>query len=221
MEELNGIIEHVKDAILNSREKKSKLSDAILNMEGMSGKKTRHLYNNIANLPVESGTYLEVGTWKGSSLISAMFKNEHIYCIAIDDFSQFSGTLRDLDLNIKKLTNGQDNHVIVNKNCWDVELLPEDVKINIFMYDGAHKYEDQKRAITHFYKFFSKYVIILVDDWCCDWVDVKRGTEDGIAEMNLKVHFKEEIGLTTPGVYHRDTEGYWNGCGIFVCEKID
>ena len=37
------LIEHAKNAVKNAFENKSKVSDDILNMEGMSGKKTRHL----------------------------------------------------------------------------------------------------------------------------------------------------------------------------------
>jgi hypothetical protein len=37
-----------------------------------------------------------------------------------------------------------------------------------------------------YHKFFAKYVIIMIDDWTCDYVDVRRGTLDGIDEMKSK-----------------------------------
>ena len=46
----------------------------------------------------------------------------------------------------------------------------------------------------------------MVDDWTCDWVDVKRGTMDGIAEMKLKNHYSCEIPLVNT----------WNGCRVFI-----
>tara|TARA_B110000285_G_C14801575_1_gene457730 strand:- start:200 stop:505 length:306 start_codon:yes stop_codon:yes gene_type:complete len=94
---------------------------------------------------------------------------------------------------------------VIDKDCWDVTTL--DKPIDVFLYDGAHNYEDQKKAITHFYKLFSDNVIIMVDDWTCDWVDVKRGTMDGI-----KVHYSNEINLVNTQHHHTGGDTFWNGC---------
>ena len=61
----------------------------------------------------------------------------------------------------------------------------------------------------------------MVDDWTCDWVDVKRGTMDGIAEMKLKIHYSCEIPLVNTTVHHQGGDTFWNGCGVFVCERTD
>ncbi len=55
----------------------------------------------------------------------------------------------------------------------------------------------------------------------CDWVHVKQGTIDGINEMKLKVHAMYEIPLVNTTEYHIGGDTFWNGCGVFVCERTD
>lgn len=61
-------------AFENAENKISKITEEIIKMEGMSGTKTRHFYNNLLN--TEDARYLEIGSWKGSSVCSAMCGNK-------------------------------------------------------------------------------------------------------------------------------------------------
>jgi hypothetical protein len=211
------LIDHVKNGISNAFSNTSSLSNDILNMEGMSGNKTRHLYNNICNL--RDSTYLEVGTWKGSSFISAMYNNYNTYGYCVDNWCEFGAPKDEFYKNIKRFLTNKDIKII-DKDCWSITSDEVHKKINIFMYDGAHDYESQKKAITYYHQFFSKFVIIMVDDWTCDWVDVKRGTMDGLKEMNMIVHYSYEIPLINTTSHHQGGDTFWNGCGIFVCEVV-
>ena len=78
----------IETAFLNAENKISKITNEIINMEGMSGTKTRHFYNNLLN--TEDARYLEIGTWKGSSVCSAMYGNT-AKIICIDNWSEFGG----------------------------------------------------------------------------------------------------------------------------------
>jgi len=220
MHTLEYLIDHVKKSIEDAYNNKSKLSHEVLLMEGMSGLKTRHLYNNICNL---RGThYFEIGTWKGSSFISAMYNNTNTRGTGIDNWSEFSGPSNEFHKNVQNYLNNIISNVnTIDKDSWLIA--DEDIKapIDIYMYDGDHSYDSQKKAITYYHKYFSKYVIIMVDDWTCDWVDVKKGTLDGIKEMNLIVHYSNEIGLVNTTTHHTGGDTFWNGCGVFVCERTD
>ena len=66
----------------------------------MSGKKTRHFYNNICSM--KNSRYLEIGTWKGSTLCSAMCNNK-MKCVAIDNWSQFNGPKNEFLKNLINL----------------------------------------------------------------------------------------------------------------------
>lgn len=219
------LINHVNNAFKKSDKNESKLTNEILQMEGMSGIKTRHLYNNICNL--EDANYLEVGTWKGSSFISSIQDNK-INSLAIDNWSEFSNYKLDGSTGISSKESFLNNleNLSSNKNYKFIEkdsfsIIKEDIPfdtIDIYLYDGAHDYDSHKKAITHFSHFLSKYSIIIIDDWRPDgiWEKVQRGTFDGINESELIVHYKIER------ITQQENNGsseYWNGVGVFVCEK--
>jgi hypothetical protein len=97
---LEQLIEHCRSSVDNSNNNISKLTSDILSMDGMSGNKTRHLYNNICSL--NNANYLEIGTWKGSSFISAFYKNE-INPIVIDNWVEFNGPKEEFISNVNRL----------------------------------------------------------------------------------------------------------------------
>jgi hypothetical protein len=217
---LEQLINHVNQSIDNSNNKISKLTPDILSLEGMSGHKTRHLYNNICSL--EGANYLEIGTWKGSSFISAFYNNE-INSIVIDNWAEFNGPKNEFISNVNKFCPNKDFNFI-EKDCFKVT--DDEIKsiydsIDIYLYDGNHEYESQRKAITYYKHLFSKYVIIIVDDFRSDtpaWANIKKGTLDGIEESGLIIHHQVEI------ITHQESTGpseYWNGFGLFICEKLD
>lgn len=214
--DLEKLIKHVNNSFENVENNISKLPEEILNIEGMSGTKTRHLYNNICSL--SDANYLEVGTWKGSSFISSLYRNS-VNAIAIDNWAEFNGPKQEFIENVNRFIDYKYN--FIEKDSF--EITQDDIfdiykSVDIYLYDGCHEYESHKKAITHFSKFLSKFSIIMIDDWRPDgvWEKVQRGTYDGLKESGLIVHhFVERI-------THQEINGkseYWNGIGVFVCEK--
>lgn len=217
MYSLETLITHCEKSFENSNNSISKLSPEILNMEGMSGKKTRHLYNNICSL--EGANYLEIGTWKGSSFVSAIHNN-NLNSLAVDNWSEFGGPKREFLDNVKRLCPNQ-NFNFLEKDSFEIQktdIEPFFNSVDIYLYDGCHKYESHKKAITHFQQFLSKFSIIIIDDWRNDnnWERVQRGTFDGFKESNLVIHKKIEVITYQEGTGPME---YWNGFGLFVCEK--
>lgn len=206
--EINELIEHVINAYDLSDKYQSKLTEDILLMEGMSGRKTRHLYNNLCNL--DNINYLEVGSWKGSSFISALYGN-NVNAIAIDNWSEFEGNIEDFTKNTKKYLKDE-KFSFIEKDCFLINKDDLQGNIDIYLYDGNHDYDSQKKAITHYYEFLSKYSVIIIDDWRDDWTWIKEGTYKGIEESGLIIRHKIEKNSTQP-------DDYWNGFCILVCEK--
>lgn len=211
---LDFLISHCKNSFELSEKNESKLTSEILQMEGMSGTKTRHFYNNICNL--EGVNYLEIGTWMGSSYISATYKN-NVNSIVIDNWAEFNGPKDVFFSNVKKYC-GEKPFNFIESDCFklDVNLIKEKIgEVDIYMYDGNHSQESQRKAITHYYPVLSKYSIIIVDDF--SYPVVYNGTYEGFEESGLKVHesFVKETYAEKGG-----NQTYWNGIGVFVCEKI-
>jgi hypothetical protein len=68
---------HIEEAFSNAELNISKITNDIINIEGMSGKKTRHFYNNLVSM--SDARYLEIGVWKGSTVCAAMCENNLIF----------------------------------------------------------------------------------------------------------------------------------------------
>lgn len=225
---IDFLIDHLNKSFELSDQNTSKLGDDVLQMEGMTGKKTRHFYNNICSL--DNINYLEVGTWKGSSFVSANYAN-NITSLAIDNFEEF--TDHSFSNNIEHPRSAFHNNMkkfCADKNYHFVEkdsflLDQKDLPFNsadIYLYDGNHDFEPHKKAITHFTKFLSKYCIILIDDWAWGYDSHKHGenviqkaTYEGLSESGVIIHHKVER------VDDQSINGpmsYWNGIGAFVCE---
>lgn len=206
---------HVEKSFEDADNYISKITDEIINMEGASGHKTRHFYNNILN--IDDARYLEIGTWKGSSVCSAMYNNKaNVVCI--DNWSEFGNHKEEFLLNFNKFK-GNNDAVFIENDCFtlDISTLP---KFNIYMFDGNHKYESQSKALTHYYDCMDDIFIYIVDDW--NWKDVREGTYDGIKKCNLKVLYEKEIRLTNDDSHTpppQSTNTWWNGMCIYILQK--
>ena len=67
----------------------TKLPPEVMAIRGMSGKKYRTFINALVE-SLENPKYLEVGSWMGSTLCSAIHGND-VEAVAIDNWSQFGG----------------------------------------------------------------------------------------------------------------------------------
>lgn len=214
---IEDLKQHIVNAFQNAEKGISKCSEELLKIDGMTGKRTRHLYNNILNMP--DARYLEVGTYSGSSLCAAMFENNLKEVYAVDNWSQFGGPKQIFFENIEKFK-GTTNVNFIEADFFSLDLkkLP---KFNVYMYDGAHAFEDHVKALTYAMDCLDDIFIYIVDDW--HWVNIRNATFHGIELCKLKIHFGLEI-KTTPDDSHPKGDlcydYYWNGVCIFLLEKI-
>ena len=89
----------IETSFKNAENNISKITNDIINMDGMSRTNTRHFYNNLLNS--DDARYLEIGTWKGSSVCSAMCNNQ-AKVICIDNWSEFGGPKSEFLVNFEK-----------------------------------------------------------------------------------------------------------------------
>jgi len=208
------LIKHVEHSLSNTNKYISKITDEILTcrslfaLRGMSGRKTRHFYNNLCSM--DDARYLEIGTWKGSSLCSAMCNN-NMTCVAIDNWSQFGGPKKEFLKNFNKFK-GNNNATFIEKNCWDIDVSTIG-KFNIYMYDGDHTEISSYQAINHYLSCLDDEFIYLVDDW--NQERVRNGTLKSIKDNNCKILYQKEIFTNAKNSKGRGFP-WWNGISIFV-----
>jgi hypothetical protein len=188
-------VNHLKVSIQNADNCISKITPEILELEGMSGKCTRHFYNNLCSMP--DARYLEIGTWKGSTFCSAMMNNSATM-LAIDNWSQWgdNGSTRNAFIeNVNKFN--KDNKVaFIEKDCWKINptTLP---KMNVYVYDGDHDYDDQYNALAYYIPCLDDVFIFVVDDWNAP--HPRNGTRDAIRDLKLDVLYEVERLTSTDG----------------------
>jgi hypothetical protein len=205
----------IDTAFENAENNISKINDEIIKMQGMSGTKTRHFYNNLLN--TEDARYLEIGTWKGSSVCSAMCGNK-AKVVCIDNWSEFGGPKEEFLQNFNNFK-GLNDAFFIEKDCFnvDINLLS---KFNIYMYDGNHTNESHYKALTHYYNCLDDIFIFIVDDW--NWKDVREGTKKSIEQLNFKVLYEKEIRLTWDDSVTPEpqlSQNWWNGIYVAILQK--
>lgn len=244
-------IEHLLNSFKNGENKQSQLISEFADrhlLDGMSGTKTRHFYNNLSSLP--ECNYLEIGTWAGSTLCANLFKN-NINATAIDSFewggrdvkkqflnnvskcislsqnSNASGVPSDIfnNLNAKQyninLSNGKELQVI-DSDSFQVNLNDLKFTYNLYLYDGDHSYDAHYKALTYYHTKLADIFIFVVDDW--NIPRVRDATNRSIKDLNLTILAECEV-LYTHDDTHTSHNGdfasnnYWNGVYAVVLKK--
>jgi len=182
---------------------------------GFTSPNIRHLLNNLGAI---STHYLECGSHVGSTLISTVFGNDNLQsAIGIDNFSLFDeGQNARADFLKHCDTHIPNRYKLLEQDYFSVTKKEIPNPIDLYLFDGAHDYESQKKGITHFAQFLADEAIVMVDD--TDWDEPLQGTMDGLQESGLKIKY---IRTLSSGVRSDCGErGWWNGFIVaFVTKK--
>lgn len=207
------MVNSVKESILLAESETSQLHRDVLALRGMSSNKVRHFLNNIVG-KTKDARYLEIGVWKGSTFISAIYKNNFTKAVAVDNFSEFGGDWDEFLANVDKYifwNNKGDKLDLINCSFESVDLGLQ--KFNIYFYDGRHQEEDQYNAFTIMNKHLDDEFIAIVDDW--NILSVRNGTRRAFKELNYSIVEEWEM----PASRNGDKEQWWNGFYIAVVRK--
>lgn len=210
----------VQDAYELANNYESNLPFEVLMMTGMSGSKNRHILNNLVRM-TPNARYLEIGCWRGSTTVSALYENNPEYHAIIDDFSEFPNpdTKNILMENCKKYLGKEPNFMEVD--CFNIDPVANGIKdINIYLFDGLHSANSHFLSIVNYYNSLADNFILVVDDW--SWPNVQKGTVAGLKAARISVSYAIQPGAPPvardPAPPH-DPINWWNGYLVAVCKK--
>jgi hypothetical protein len=126
----------------------------------MSGIKSRHFYNNIANF--DDCRYLEIGSYKGSTACAALCNNKIKLFYCIDNWCEYENNKDEFLNNI---------YNYLENDCFTYDLTNFKVKLNVYMYDGNSSYKSLYKALEYYYDVLENKFIYIVNDWTTD--DIK------------------------------------------------
>ena len=194
-----------------------KVSDRVMDLEGMSGKNYRLFINNlIGSLP--DARYLEVGCWAGSTACSAMEGNR-VRMLCIDNWTEFGGPKDLFAANIEATLSP-----VVEFHFLESDFRAVDYsrigKYNCYLFDGPHERQDQYDGLNLALPALDDEFVFLVDDW--NWVAVRDGTMEAIANVGLKIKSAIEVRTTQTNGHseiHGKASDWHNGYFLSVLEK--
>jgi hypothetical protein len=172
---------HLQDIVGKTLTMNTKLPQSILDLEGMSSHKIRILLNNLCE-NIE-GTYLEIGSWAGSTACSALFGNK-VTSTCIDNWSEFGGPKDAFLQNIEDVKSSDINFTFIEQDFRKVDY-NKIGKFNVYMFDGPHSEQDQYDGVAIAQPALDDTYILIVDDY--NGHNVRAGTERAIKDLNLNV----------------------------------
>ena len=157
----------------------SEFADVLEAVPGLAAPNTLALLNVAARCRDEGEAYVEVGTLRGTSLISAMLWNDGAF-LALDNWSMADGSRGQLEANLERFGLGG-RATIVEGDAF--ETLPElDVSppgVGVYYYDNGHEYEQQLEGMRMIEPHLASPSLVIVDD--TDWERVERAVDDYLA----------------------------------------
>jgi predicted O-methyltransferase YrrM len=147
---------------------------------GLAKENNLALLNLAASLLAPGESYVEVGSFKGLSLIAAMLGNAGDF-VGIDNFSLGGGSRKQLEANLRR--HGLGGHTILEGDAF--RLLAGgalgDRRVGVYYYDAAHDYGSQVRGLRLIEPYLADHALLIVDD--TDWEQVARALRDYLASQ--------------------------------------
>ena len=174
--------------------------------------------NNLALLNLAAGcvapgeTYVEVGAFRGSSLIGALLDNDGVEFVAIDDFSHSGASRDELERNLARF--GLDGRVAILEGD-AFELLPGGAlggrRVGVYYYDAAHTYEQQLDGLLLAEPYLADDALLIVDD--TDWDFVAAAVADYLADQ------PNAASLVRIGGKDTGAPAWWEGVHVLAFER--
>jgi hypothetical protein len=190
-----------------------------VDVEGMSSARVCSFINALVARMDADESYLEIGTWKGRTLLSAAINNGPKVCIGCDHFrfwGKFSGpgvvARREFYKNVeryRRLTGDVRFFEMRSRELFASDRLRG--PIGVYFYDGDHSFEGTRHGLSSVVPLLSRRAVVLVDDW--NDPTIRAATEVALRDAALRVLWQRAL----PGT--RAPDDWWNGLGAFYVEK--
>ena len=184
----------------------SHLPQRLRDMEGMSGQRYRAFINGLVS-GFPDARYLEIGSWKGSTVCAALHGNS-VAAVCIDNWSLFGGTRDEFIANTLEFG---ERLVTLEADFRNVHFSSLG-RFNVYMFDGPHEEVDQYDGIMLVQPALEPSHILIVDDW--NWSAVRKGTLRALCDADVEV--KAAIEVRTK---NNATPDWWNGYLLAALQK--
>ena len=196
------------DFPLSELPREARFADVLAQVPGLTRANNLALLNLAASQLPAGETYVEVGSFRGTSLIAAMLGNEGKSFIAIDDFSMRDASRRTLEDNVRRF--GLEGVTILEGDAFAIlrdDVLPRE-SVGVYYYDAAHTYEQQLDGLRLAEPYLAPRALLIVDD--TDWDFVADATRDYLA-----MEPRSQLILELPGK-KAGRPAWWEGVQVLA-----
>jgi predicted O-methyltransferase YrrM len=157
----------------------SRFAALLDDVPGLAKPNNLALVNVAARCLGEGESYVEAGTFRGTSLIAAMLGNDGDF-VAIDNWSMSGGGHEQLDANLARyglratILDG-DAFETLRSGALDGR------RVGVYYYDAGHEYEQQLEGMRLIEPYLVAGALVIVDD--SDWERVARAVDDYVAQQ--------------------------------------
>ena len=193
-----------------------KITEDVLAMLGMSGRKYRKFINNLIET-MPDPQYLETGSLKGSTVCAAMYGNR-LKATCIESW-HWPEHRPDFFANTDSVRTSDVDFTLVESDFRAVDYTGIG-KYNVYLFDGPHSARDQYDGVYLAQPALDDTYILIVDDW--NWPDVRNGTWSALKYLESKVTDVIEVFATEHGPEigkGNETSEWHNGYFFAVVEK--
>ena len=203
-------------------------SVAVPGVEGYSGKKLIASLQQLTQLFCTNGTaYLELGVFRGLTLISNAHANPGVPCYGIDNFSLFDDeddehkNLSIIQNHLKRLK--MKNVAIINSDFDDaLDSLGTYIgkqKVGVFFVDGPHDYRSQLVPLLKIVPYLADECAIVVDD--ANYPHVRQATNDFLRAnpdfaLLAQAYTSKHIANMSAKEKEQASASWWDGVNIIV-----
>lgn len=199
--------------------------DPCFGVQGYTSVKVQHLLNTAYLCLDDDECYLEIGSFQGKTLISAMLNNAPRTTYACDNFSEFTtDAARSFEVFQANLRHfGLAERVTFFNEDFRGVLDPKRLEkpVGVYLYDGGHTEAEHRDAITLAEPVLADRALVIIDDWNFD--GARRGAESALAASR---HRWERLYLLPargpeerPAGAIGDHGMWWNGVAVYGFER--
>lgn len=173
--------------------------------------------------------YLEVGVFRGLTLLSTAKANPSTQCLGIDNFSLFDDPQQNLPHILGAMKSlGIKNAGVINCDFEDAlsDILhhTKGQRIGVYFMDGPHDYRSQLIALLKVRPALHDEAVIVVDD--ANYAHVRQANADFLAccpeyKLAFEAYTPCHPANMSPEEKTKAMAGWWNGINILVADPQD
>jgi predicted O-methyltransferase YrrM len=147
---------------------------------GLTRENNLALIGHAASLLAPGECYVEVGTYRGASLLAALVGNPAAHAVAIDSFDFREGSREGVEASLERFGLAGRAEIVAGDAF---EVVPAGAlagrRVGVWYYDALHTYEAQLEGLRIAEPHLAPGALIVVDD--TDWEQVGRAVDDYLA----------------------------------------